>query len=105
MTDADRYDGMPMKRLLDAYALDAIGLLDEKTDAGMTALLPTLAPALEVPDAQTWQQMVEQALRLPAGWREAMNKAWAHYSSDVRASGHEPDPVTFTRGIIDSQFG
>lgn len=101
---ANRYDGKPMLRLLDAYVLDRLGLLDESTAEELAAQGPILARALGVA-ASDWPTAVEQAMGLPPEFSEAVVAAWWQFREAQESRGITPDPIEFTHLTSDHLIG
>ncbi|MFD1716885.1 hypothetical protein [Georgenia deserti] len=105
MPDPDRrYAENPMMRLLDAYVLDVIGVLDERTQAGFTALADRFAATFGT-DRGTWQQVVEQAMDISPADTEAVRRHWDRHRARARAAGRAPDPVGFAQRLNDVTYG
>lgn len=100
---SERYAGKPMLRLLDSYVLDAIGALDDRTGAELTANAPRLSQALGA-SGETWQQVVENAMGMPSDSADAVRAIWAQYVDDALADAGTPDPLDFTYRLNDSRF-
>ncbi|MDJ1114603.1 hypothetical protein [Microbacterium dauci] len=104
MTDvADRYDGKPLLRFLDAYVLDALGALDEKTAALAVAMKDKTAAALGV-EGDTWQEVIERAMAMPPGAREQLQALWEQHVVLVTEAGQTPDVVAFAHATVDATF-
>lgn len=103
MSDADRYEGKPLLRVLDAYVLDAMGVLDDGSRAQMTAMQPKLATALGV-DASTWQGVVEAALEIPPDSAPALRGIWESTEAQAAAEGVDVDPIAFAHELVDARF-
>ncbi|HVJ03965.1 MAG TPA: hypothetical protein VM662_17440 [Sphingomonas sp.] len=99
----DRYAGKPFLRLVDGYVLDAIGHLDARADAELTAMEPQLRASYGI--GGSWREMVEARMNFPAGIRGAIREVWEKGRPKfVAAQGHEPDPHEFTRTFVDTKF-
>ncbi len=59
-----RYAGKPLLRLLDAYVLDALGVLDQRMARANEEMAPKIIAALNV-SASTRQQAVEVSKEMP----------------------------------------
>lgn len=100
----NRYEDKPMLRLLDAYVLDRLGLLDESTAQELAAQGPVLSRALGVA-ATKWPAVVEQALELPSEFSEAVVAAWGQFREAQESQGVTPDPIEFTHLTSDHLIG
>ena len=100
---SDIYEGKPFLRLLDAYVLDAIGELDADSDAALTAQEPSFHAMFGVTGG--WRTIVVQRMQFPDGMAGAINEVWTKGCAKfIAAQGHEPDPVEFMRGFVDTNF-
>jgi hypothetical protein len=97
----DRYTGRPMLRFLDAYVLDALGLLDDETTNSMAALAPQLAAALGSTASQ-WQRIVAESLDIPDDAPDHIVHVWNDTQAKAAAQNAGVDPVTFARLVADS---
>jgi len=70
-----RYAGKPLRRLLDAYVLDALGVLDERTARANEKMAPKLIAALNV-SASTWQQAIEVSMEMPPSSAQELRVRW-----------------------------
>ena len=99
----ERYAGKPMLRLLDAYVLDALGALDEKTARDNAAMSSRIAQALKV-DAATWQGAVERAMQMPPDSAEALRALWEQHVHATLGNGGTPDVLAWTHDVVDARF-
>jgi hypothetical protein len=98
-----RYDGKPFLKLLDNYFLDAIGMLDEETEAWLKASEPHFR--LTYGAAGTWREIVESRMQFPAGMAGAIKEVWEKGRPRYRAAyGTEPNPIDFIQKFIDTKF-
>ncbi|WP_294332213.1 hypothetical protein [uncultured Sphingomonas sp.] len=99
----DRYTDKPFLKLLDAYVLDAIGHLDDKSDAQLTAAEPALREAFG--GDSDWRSIVVERMQFPEGIAGAIREVWEKGAVRFREEqGHEPDPAEFTRIFNDTNF-
>jgi hypothetical protein len=99
-----RYSGKPMLRLLDAYVLDALGALDDRTARSMAEMAPKTIAALNVP-ASTWQQAVELSMEMPPSSMAELRAKWEQYVHEALAAGVTPDVLGWTHKMVDVRFG
>ncbi len=100
---ADRYEGKPMLRLVDAYVLDALGALDAATARANAANAAKIASALNV-TATTWQRAVEAALQMPPDSTDALRAMWEQHVHEALAAGDTPDVLSWTHSLVDARF-
>ena len=98
-----RYQNKPMLRLLDAYVLDAIGLLDKLSLSACEAISSRLKSALGV-DAETWQEVVELSMDIPTTSRDELRTLWASEVDRASTVGEVPNALTFARNLVDINF-
>lgn len=99
----DRYAGKPFLKLVDSYVLDAIGHLDEVSDAALTAMEPQFHAAFGM--AGPWRVIVSDNMKFPEGMPGAIREIWDKGRVRfVDANGHEPDPAEFARIFVDTNF-
>ncbi len=100
---SDIYAGKPFLRLLDSYVLDAIGVLDEKSDVLLTEMEPKFHEMFGA--TGDWRTIVVQRMQFPEGMAGAIREVWVKGRVKfIAAQGHEPDPVEFTRNFVDTNF-
>lgn len=101
---ANRYDGKPMLRLLDAYVLDRLDVLDEETAQTFDEQGPALGRALGVA-ATEWRAVVEQTMELPPEFSQAVVAAWSQFREAQESRGITPDPLEFAHLTSDHLVG
>ncbi len=98
-----RYDGKPFLELLDCYVLDAIGVLDEETDARLTQYEPHYRLMFGI--AGPWRTIVEKRMNFPAGMAGAIREMWEKGRPRyIAQTGFEPNPNEFAMQFIDTKF-
>lgn len=99
-----RYQGKPMLVYLDAYVLDALGALEPERSASFQTMLPKLREALNT-DGDTWQQVVESSMDMPADSADALRAMWERHVHETIDAGGTPDALAWTHQIVDARFG
>ena len=100
---SDRYAGKPFLKLLDCYVLEAIGALDEKSQAMMVAMEPKLQEIYQRPG--TWLEIVEAEMQFPETMPDEIHRIWEKgRPAFVAAHRSEPDPLIFTWTFVDTNF-
>lgn len=100
---AARYEGKPILRLLDAYVLDALGALDEKTARANEQMAPKIISALHV-EASSWQEAIERSMEMPPGSADELRARWEQYVHEALAAGVTPDVIAWTHKMVDVRF-
>ena len=99
-----RYDDKPFLRFLDAWVLNAIGQLDEATEAWCKAMVPQLERSFGIKGS--WDQIVARQMKfgpeLPAQIRKIWTDGKARFA---QGNGEAPDPVQFAMIFVDRNFG
>ena len=99
----DRYAGKPFLKLLDCYVLDAIGALDEASQAMMVATEPKLREIYQ--RSGTWQEIVEAEMKFHETLPDEIHRVWEKgRPAFVAEHGTEPDPLIFTWTLVDTNF-
>lgn len=97
-----RYAGKPFLGLLDGYVLKTIGHLDPKKDAGLKALEGKFQEIFK--SQSDWCGIVKEQLGLADSLDQEIQELWERYSSHVKNTGAEPDPVAFTHQFVAQNF-
>ncbi|MDO5728249.1 MAG: hypothetical protein Q4P71_01325 [Actinomycetaceae bacterium] len=97
----ERYADKPQLRFLDAYVLDALGVLDDITADQMVELSPRLAHMYEV-DEGPWQRVLEQAFSLAPNVRETILNEWGFQLEEAVSKGARLNEVDFAQAVADS---
>ena len=95
--DSRRYDD-PFLRIVELYALAAIGALDPEDRARMKELTPELQRiyGLDV----GWKKIVEQVMEFGSGAEEEVRTLWEEWKEQERTGG----PPAFARDFADRYF-
>lgn len=101
---AGRYESRPLLRLLDAYVLDVLGALDERTEALARSVKDKTAAALGV-EGETWQEVIETAMSIPPDAPDQLRIMWEQRVHAVIDEGGTPDVIEFAHAVVDSTFG
>ncbi len=102
MNESTRYTGKPLLRLLECYALKAIGelsLAHEKT-------LAALAPKLGVTYARvgTWDEILVAEMDLPAHLPALILQLWRRNQEIATAKGVQLSPQQFAEMFVDQNL-
>lgn len=96
-----RYAQKPELRFLDAYVLDALGVLDDTTADQLVELAPQLAQTFDV-EPGPWQRVVELAFKLAPTARETIGNEWAYQLNEALSGGARLNEVDFAHALADS---
>lgn len=97
----ERYAEKPGLRFLDAYVLDALGVLDDKTSDQLVELAPRIAETFGV-ESGPWQRVVELAFKLAPTARETIVNEWSYQLNEAVSEGARLNEVDFAHAIADS---
>jgi hypothetical protein len=95
-----RYEGRPVLRLVEAYVLDRLDLLDPGSADSLAAMAPKLASSLGS-SADTWQGVVADALDLHSDCDDAVRRDWER----MITVDPELEPQHFAQLVADSFMG
>ena len=99
----DRYTGKPFLKLIDSYVLDCIGGLDAASEVALAAMEPKLHAIYG--GSGDWREMVAGEMEFPPSLPDQIRAIWVGgHDAFVAETGHEPDPVEFTRTFVDTNF-
>lgn len=97
-----RYDGKPLLRLLELYALRAIGHLHPADEAQMVVMAPKLRA---IYDRQgEWHEVVAAAVNLPPDLPEAIREMWERNQAIAKANDVTLTPQTFVEMFVDQNL-
>lgn len=99
----EQYKAEPMLRLLDAWVLDAVGVLDEQTSARLAAMAPKIAQTFGV-TAPTWQQAVEATMHFPPTLAADVRTSWETNERRFEAEDQRADPIDFAHAFVDTNL-
>lgn len=91
-----------MLRLLECYALDAIGQLNPEDQDTLSAMQPKLAQTFGV--SGTWKEIIDQVMEFPAGMANAIEEMWKKNQGIASRSGAELTPQQFAEMFVDQNF-
>jgi hypothetical protein len=94
-----RYQGKPLLRVLECYVLWAIGVLPDDDADALKAMTPRLSACYG--GEGTWQEIVSEALELPADLPEMIRSAWTNAQERARAGGAALAPQAFAEHFVD----
>ncbi|MDJ0909086.1 MAG: hypothetical protein QNI99_07820 [Woeseiaceae bacterium] len=98
----ERYAGKPLLRLLECYALDAIGKLEAKDEASLTAMEPKLAELFEV--SGTWKEIIDGVMEFPPDMASLIQEMWTKNQDIAKQAGVELEPQQFAEMFVDQNF-
>ena len=101
---AARYAGRPFARLLDAFVLDAVGVLDERTASDMAALAPRLRATFGMATG-SWQDVVRAQMDIGAGFEHWIRDAHAKQLAFDAERGQPHDAVAWAHAVSDHIAG
>ena len=97
-----RYEGKPLLRLLECYALSVIEQLDEEQCEALRRIEPKLA--LTYNRSGTWCEIIHDEMGSPDSLPKKIREVWENNLARVRASGGEIDPNEFAMASVDQNF-
>ena len=102
MTDSSRYDGKPFLRMLELYALWAIGELPQADQD----ILNTMGPKLQsmYGGGGEWHDAIAAAMHMPAEMPAAIRDMWVRNLEIARANGVTLPPQKFAEMFVDENF-
>jgi len=95
--DGRRYSD-PFLRIVELYALSAIGALDPEDRRQMKELTPELQQIYGLDLG--WKKIVEQIMEFGSGAEEEVRRLWAEWKEEASAGG----PEGFARAFADRYF-
>ena len=100
---SDRYAGKPFLKLLDCYVLEAIGALDDASQAMMVSMEPKLREIYH--RTGSWTEIVEAEMEFHETLPDEIHRIWEKgRPAFVAEHGSEPDPLIFTWTFVDTNF-
>jgi hypothetical protein len=102
MSDNPRYDGKPLLRLLELYALMAIDELPQTDRQTLERMAPKLR-AIYGGDGE-WHEAVAAAVRMPADMPAAFQDMWTRNLEIERANGVTLPPQMFAEMFVDENL-
>jgi len=102
MTNNPRYDGKPLLRLLELYALRAIDELPQADQKTLERMAPKLQ-ALYGGNGE-WHEAVAAAVHMPADMPVAIKDMWAKNLEIARAKGVTLRPQAFAEIFVDENL-
>ena len=97
-----RYEGKPLLRLLECYALSVIEQLDEEQCEALRRIEPKLA--LTYNRSGTWFEIIHDEMGSPDSLPKKICEVWENNLARVRATGGEIDPNEFAMAFVDQNF-
>lgn len=102
MATDPRYEGKPLLRLLELYALKAIGELSEESEDRLKAMAPKLQ-AIYGGDGQ-WDDAIAKSVHMPDTMPEAIRDMWAKNQKIARDHNVTLAPQQFAEMFVDNNF-
>jgi hypothetical protein len=102
-TDPRRYDGKPLLRLLECYALWSIDHLEPRYGQAMEKMTPMLRQLYKVDG--DWRQVLTVAVGLPPNFEELTRQMWRKNTELALQNGVTLEPQQFAEMYIDANFG
>lgn len=99
MNTQPRYQGKPFLRLLECYALDAIGCLQATDRVSLDTVSPKLRDVYQCQGS--WERIVEHVMRFSPDISDRIRDAWALSQSYAAAQGAVPSPEDFAQAFAD----
>jgi hypothetical protein len=100
--ESARYEGKPLKRLVEFYVLWTIGKLDPSDAAVLEEMAPKLS-GLYGFDGK-WHEVIAATLRFPPTMPDETVKLWQRNLEIARANGTSLAPRQFAEMFVDSNF-
>ena len=97
-----RYEGKPLLRLLECYALWAIGELSERESLAMERLTPNLQKLYRA--TGTWQEVLAQVMDLPPTMPGMIRDLWTKNTSIAKANNLNLSPQQFAEMFVDANL-
>src|SRR5689334_9063538 len=94
----DRYEGKPLLRLIESYALAVIGELPEDSDAAVRLVVQRLW-GTSSPD---WTATLRKELYWSASIDDTIRENWVAYQEAARAAGVTNSAVEFAKIFADA---
>lgn len=97
-----RYDGKPLLRLLELYALRAIGHLDPDDEARLEAMAPKLREIYG--SSGEWHEVVAASVKLPPDLPAAIREMWERNQQIARDNQVTLTPQMFVEMFVDQNL-
>lgn len=97
-----RYQGRPLLRLLECYALWAIGQLPATEESRLRDMTPKLQTVYGVQG--NWQQVVAAAVQLPPNMPEMIRDVWAKNTEIAQKNQLTLTPQQFAEMFVDQNL-
>jgi hypothetical protein len=98
----NRYEGKPLKRLLERYVLWAIGEISESDLAVMHEITPKLREVYNIDG--TWQDIISSVMRFPEGMPSEIRNIWHRNRDLALESDVILGPQMFAEMFVDDNF-
>jgi hypothetical protein len=97
-----RYEGKPLRRLLECYVLSAIDKLDEEQCEALRGIESKLA--LTYNRSGTWREIIHDEMGFPDSLPIKIREVWEDNLARIRDNGGEIDPNEFAMAFVDQNF-
>jgi hypothetical protein len=97
-----RYDGKPLLRLIELFAIDAIGELQPQDAANLEAMTPKLQQLYRT--TGDWRAAISAAMAFPDSMPEAIRSMWAKNQQIAIQNGTTLSAEEFAVMFVDSNF-
>ncbi len=98
----DRYEGRPLARLVECYALDVIGQLPEKQEEALRAMEPRLTRVFKIEG--TWREIVASVMGFPETLPSKIEMLRERNLGIAKAQGAQVIPNEFAMAFVDQNF-
>jgi hypothetical protein len=98
----DRYAGKPLVRLLEYYALKAIGQLAPEDEVRLSEMEPQLRKVYR--HNGSWMHIISSAMKFPNNMPATIEQMWQRNQQIARASGANLDAQQFAEMFVDQNF-
>ncbi|WP_229417198.1 hypothetical protein [Massilia sp. Root418] len=99
----NRYEGKPLLRLIECYALDSIGQLTEDQKSSLTEMEEKLSQTFDLKG--TWKEILEKVMNFPENLPTQIRAIWASNLEIAARKGVSVDPNEFAMAFVDQNFG
>jgi hypothetical protein len=101
-SDAERYRGKPLLRLLELYVLWSLGQLSEKQSSFMVEITPKLQSIYH--RNGTWQNIIEAEIELPSDLPNKIRGLWKRNCEIAHKQGVTLSPQEFAEMFVDEDL-
>jgi len=102
MNASTRYEGKPLLRVLECYALWAINELPTKDEQLLERVTPQFQQLYKA--SGTWQEIIEKVMELPPTIPAAIRDLWAKNTAIAQANNVQLSPQQFAEMFVDQNL-